>query len=53
MWQERWGDLPDSNRHYRIHGPMCCLYTKISVELAVQAGLEPATVALTARRSTV
>ena len=32
MWQERWGDLPDSNRHYRIHGPMCCLYTKVTID---------------------
>jgi hypothetical protein len=47
-----WGDLPDSNRHNRLHGPMCCRYTKITMELAVQAGFEPATVALTARRST-
>ena len=57
-----WGDLPDSHRHSRIHGPVCCCYTKISIErdlhrtgisieLAVQAGFEPARLALTARRS--
>ena len=50
MWQS-WGDLPDSHRRLRSHIPLCCSYTKISIELAVQAGLEPATVALTARRS--
>jgi hypothetical protein len=51
MRQKSWGDLPDLNRHLRIHIPLCCLYTKISVELAVQAGLEPARLAVTARRS--
>jgi hypothetical protein len=47
-----WGDLPDSHRYQRSHIPLCCCYTKITMELAVQAGFEPATVALTARRST-
>ena len=27
-----WGDLPDLNRRLRIHIPLCCLYTKISVD---------------------
>ena len=26
-----WGDLPDSHRHSRIHMPLCCCYTKISI----------------------
>jgi hypothetical protein len=52
MWQSFWGDLPDSHRHRRIHIPLCCSYTKIAIELAVQAGFEPAALALTGRRST-
>ena len=32
MWQKSWGGLPDSNRHLQIHIPLCCLYTKITVE---------------------
>src|SRR5262245_12768271 len=27
-----WGDLPDSHRHLRIHIPLCCCYTKISID---------------------
>ena len=31
MWLE-WGDLPGSNRRLRIHIPLCCLYTKVTIE---------------------
>ena len=31
MWLS-WGGLPGSNRHLQIHNPLCCLYTKISIE---------------------
>jgi hypothetical protein len=27
-----WGDLPESHRHLRIHVPLCCCYTKISID---------------------
>ena len=47
-----WGDLPDSHWPFQVHSLVCCCYTKISIELAVQAGFEPARCALTARRST-
>ena len=38
-----WGDLPESHRRLRIHIPLCCCYTKISIEsvMARLTGLEP------------
>jgi hypothetical protein len=48
----KWGPCSALRRAQRSHIPLCCCYTKITTELAVQAGFEPATVALTARRST-
>ena len=29
---KHWGDLPESHRHLRIHVPLCCCYTKISID---------------------
>jgi hypothetical protein len=28
-----WGDLPESNRHRRVHGPQRCRYAKTTIDL--------------------
>ena len=47
----KWGPCSALRRAPRSHIPLCCCYTKITTELAVQAGLWPDRVASAVRPS--